>query len=103
MVKVLIAGAGCSHSLLRALIGLLIKQDITIMVVDKKSESPTVENIFPVFQINDEGREFSKNIFLPRPEHSWLKENKRGERSKKKSKGVVRKNLSRRHSVMRGK
>jgi len=32
-----------------------------------------------------------------------MKENKRGGRSKKKSKGVVRKNLSRRHSVMRGK
>jgi hypothetical protein len=103
MAKVLIAGAGYSHSLLRALIDVLTTQDITVTVVDKNGESPTAENIFPIFQINDEDREFPKNIFLPQTERLWLKENERGTRSKKKSKGVARKNLSRRHSVTRGK
>ena len=100
MGKVLIACAGCSHSLLRAIIDVLMTQDCSVLVVDENGTPPKKENIFLGYQTDSE---YPINIFLPRPKHSWLKENERSKRSKKKSKWIVRKNLCRRHSVNRGK
>ena len=100
MGKVLIACAGCSHSLLRAIIDVLMTQDGSVLVVDENGTPSKKENIFLVRQT---GSEYPINIFLPHPERLWLKENERDTCNKKKSKWIARKNLCRRHSVNRGK